>query len=122
MAGSIKWFVYTTDQGDDFAIKRDESNTEAVNGGTQDFPATPPTQNAVPSNIKPRHLVYSNTDRTITRYVTALTQAIFNNAETGAPTITDAVSAQTLILFRKVGEVVSLPFGADTGLNDGDAT
>lgn len=122
MAGSVKWFVYTTDSGDDFAIKRDESNTEAVNAGTQDFPAVPPTQYALPRNVKPRELVYSNAARTITRKVVALTAAIFGNAETGAPTITDQVSGETLTLFRKEGEIIALPFGVDTGLIDGDAT
>lgn len=122
MAGSIKWFVYTTDAGDDFAIKLDESNTEGVNGGTQDFPAVATVQYALPRNVKPRTLIYQNTDRTITRRVVALTQAIFGGAITGAPTLTDAVSGQTLSLFRQVGEELSLPFGADTGLDDGDAT
>lgn len=122
MVGSIKFFVYTTDGGDDFAIKLDESNTEAVNGGTQDFPAVAPTRYALPRNVKPRTLIYSNTDRTVTRRVVALTQAIYANAVTAVPTIADASSGQTLSLFRQVGEEVSLPFGADTGLTDGDDT
>ncbi|HEY9659904.1 MAG TPA: hypothetical protein V6C65_15720 [Allocoleopsis sp.] len=122
MVGSIKFFVYTTDGGDDFAIKLDESNTEAVNGGTQDFPAVAPTRYALPRNVKPRTLIYSNTDRTVTRRVVALTQAIYSNAVTAVPSITDASSGQTLSLFRQVGEEVSLPFGADTGLTDGDDT
>lgn len=120
MAGSIKWFVYTTDSGEDFALKLDESNTEALNGGVQDFPAVAPTQFALPRNVKPRYVIYRNAAATITRKVIALTATIFGNSLTGAPTITDAVSGETLTLYRRVGEIVSLPFGADTGLTDGD--
>lgn len=122
MAGSIKWFVYTADDGEDFAYKADESNTEAVNGGTQDFPNTPPTKYALPRNVKPRTLVYRNTAGTIVRPVVALTESIFANADSAVPTIVDQVSGETLSLRRKVGEVISLPFGADTGLDDEDAT
>ena len=122
MAGSRKWFVYTTDAGDDFAISLDESNTESLNGGVQDFPNVAPTQYALPRNIKPRTVTYRNAAGTIARKVVGLTATIFGNAVTGAPTIVDQVSGETLTLYRRVGEVVSLPFGADTGLTDGDAT
>lgn len=122
MTGSVKWFVYTADDGQDFAVKRDESNTEAVNGSVQDFPATAPTKYALPRNVKPRTLVYRSTDGLIVRNVTALTQAIYNNADSAVPTFPDAISGQTLTLFRKVGETISLPFGADTGQQDGDPT
>jgi hypothetical protein len=122
MAGSIKWFVYTTDAGEDFALKLDESNTEIVNGGVQDFPDVPPTQNALPRNIKPRQLIYRSADGTVTRRVVALTQAIFANAETGRPSFTEPVNNAVVSLRRKEGEIVSLPFGVDTGLIDGDAT
>lgn len=122
MAGSRKWFVYTTDSGEDFGIQLDESNTEALNAGTQDFPNVAPTQFALPRNVKPRTVIYRNPEGTIARRVVALTPAIFGGAITGAPTMVDQVSGETLTLFRRVGEVVSLPFGADTGLTDGDDT
>ena len=37
MAGSIKNFIYTTDEGDDFVLRADESNVEAA-GGAVDLP------------------------------------------------------------------------------------
>lgn len=122
MAGSIKWFTYTADDGSDFAIKLDESNTEAVNGSTQDMPATITTKFALPRNVKPRRAFYTSTDGTITRGIVCLTVSIYNGVDAGQPTITDAVSGQTLTLKRKKGEEISLPFGADTGINDGDAS
>lgn len=123
MAGSIKHFVYTTDEGEDFALKADESNTEAVNGGTQDFPnGAPPTVYALPRNIKPRHFIYRSIDGLVTRKVYALTPAIFAGGDNAVGSFPDPVSGQTVILFRKVGEVVSYPFGNDTAQQDGDAT
>lgn len=122
MVGSVKYFVYTDDLGDDYAIKLDESNTEVVNGATQDFPDVPPTTNEIPRNVKPRYLVYSNPERTITRKVVALTQAIYNGAPTAVPSANFGAPAGTLTLFRLVGEERRLPFGADTGQTDGDDT
>lgn len=122
MAGSIKYFVYTSDSADDWALKRDESNVEAVNGAVQDFPAVPPTQFELPRNITPRYATYVSQDGTVRRNVVCLTPAIYNGIETGAPTIVDQTSGLTLSLKGKVGERIRLPFGVDTGLTDGDNT
>lgn len=121
MAGSLKWFVYTTDAGDDFAIYRDESNLEAVNAGTQDYVAATPVTYALPNNVKPRTLTYANQAGTVRRNIIALTPTIFNGVARGS-TITDAVSGQTLSFVRKNGENVRIPFAFDTGLTDGDDT
>jgi len=123
MAGSLKWLVYTTDAGVDFAILLDESNTESVNGSTQDFVDGLAIANAVPRNIKPRELFYTNATRTRTIRCVALTQAIYAGVLSGGvPTIPDPLSGQTLTLIRANGERIRLPFALDTGLTDGDAT
>jgi hypothetical protein len=123
MAGSKKWFIYTTDGGIDFAILLDESNTEAVNGSTQDLLDTSTVQLAVPRNIRPRSLFYSNTDGTRTIKCVALTPTIYTGAPVSVPTIPDPLGTGTLRLVRVRAEVLSpLPRGIDTGLNDGDAT
>lgn len=125
MAGSIKWFVYTTDAGDDYAIRLDESNTKAVNGGTQDFTTGLATKDALPRNIKPRTIFYTNQARTRTIKCVALTQTIYNGAiGGGVTTISDPIAggAATLGLIRARGEQINLPVPFDTGLIDGDET
>lgn len=121
MAGSIKWFVYTTDDGTDFAINKDESNTEFINGGTQDYPNTGTIIYALPKNVTPRQLVFRSVDGTVTRKIVALTQTIYD-AVLPASTFTDPVSGKVTYLTRKEGELVRVPIGPDTGLDDGDAT
>lgn len=125
MAGSIKWFVYTDDNGTDFAIKLDESNTEAVNGNTQDLIAGAVVPNALPRNIKPRQVRYTNAARTRTIRVTVLTPTIMSGVIAGGvPTIPDPIAGggATLGLISVKGEQRTYPIPLDTGLDDGDAT
>lgn len=121
MVGSMKWFVYTTDNGTDFAIFRDESNVEAVNAGTQDYPNAGAIQFALPSNVKPRVVTFEDASGAVRRDIVALTPAIFNGLAANT-TITDQATSLTLTYVRKKGEIVRLPRGLDTGLTDGDAT
>ena len=124
MAGSIKWFLYTDDSGADFAIKLDESNTEAVNGGTQDFLPTSTVRAGVPRNIKVRELFYANIDRTRVIRCVALTTQIYGTILGGQGTqeITDPLNplGAPLALIRANGERRVIPFGQDTGQDDGD--
>lgn len=122
MAGSLKWFAYTTDAGEDFALKLDESNTEAVNGAVQDYLNDGTVIYAVPRNVKPRYAVYANAAGTRTIKCVALTPTIYNAIPTTVQSITDPIAGGTLNLVRIRPEVISLPFGEDTGLDDGDAT
>lgn len=121
MAGSRKWFVYTSDLGQDYAINLDESNTEAVNAGTQDFPNNGTIQAALPSNIKARYLRFRSTDGRTVRKCVALTPTIFGSVGPGS-TIANPNGGGDLILSAKVGEKITVPIGPDTGLDDGDAT
>jgi hypothetical protein len=121
MSGSRKWFVYTSDLGVDYAIQLDESNTEAVNAGTQDFPNNGTIQAALPRNIKARYLRFRSPDGATVRKCVALTAAIFGNIGPGS-TIPNPNGAGDLILTAKVGEKITVPIGPDTGLNDGDIT
>lgn len=122
MAGSRKWFVYTDDIGTDFAINLDESNTEAVNGSGLGFPATGGPVEAVPRNVKPREIFYSNAARTRTIRCVALTPTIYTGAiGGGVATITDPIAGTgNLGLSRANGERRRIPTPVDTGLDDGD--
>lgn len=122
MSGSIKFFVYTTDGGLDAAIKRDESNTEAVNGGVQDYPNSGVSINELPRNIKPRYARFTSADGLVSRNVVVLTPTIFAGIPANLSSFVDSVSGQTLFLKAKYGELVSVPFGIDTAQQDGDAS
>ena len=124
MAGSKKYFVYTTDDGEDYAILADESNTEAVNGGTQDFVAGLSVKYHLPRNVRPRAAVYGNAAGTRTIRCYCLTQTIYSGVVAGTPTITDPIAGSgNLSLIRLEPEKIRLlPVEFDTGLQDGDAT
>jgi len=123
MAGSLKWFIYTTDRGDDFALKLDESNTEALNGANQDFLNNATTVYALPRNITPRKVFYASADGSRVISCVALTTTIYDAAPTANRTITDPIAgAGDLSIVRIRGEKITLPFGQDTGITDGDDT
>ena len=119
MSGSMKWFEYTTDLGQTFNIRLDESNTEAVNGATGDTGEPPASIFALPRNVKPRHLIYVSADGLYTRKIVALTPATYAAAP---PNIAAAASVPALNLRRTRGESINAAFGFDTGLLDGDVT
>lgn len=122
MAGSKKFFVYTADDGIEFGILLDESNTEAVNGGTNDVLSGSTLKYQIPRNLKPRRLIYQNSAGTRTVSCVALSQTIYSSAYTSVSTIPDPItSGTTLALVRIEPERIrNLPKGGDSGLNDGD--
>lgn len=124
MAGSLKWHVYTDDVGETWGLFLDESNTEAVNGESSDY-ASGNLPNALPRNVKPREVFYTNAERTRTIRVVVMTQTVYNGViQGGVPTIPDPIAGgtATLGLIRGNGERRRLPVPLDTGLTDGDAS
>lgn len=117
MAGSLRGFPYTADDATSWALLRDESNVESVNGAGN--PLTAAQKYKAPSNLRVRTATYANADGTIRRTVPVLTPAIFA-ALTPASTITDQVSGDLLRLRFTQGERVSLLPLTDTALDDGD--
>lgn len=125
MAGSVKWFVYTDNNANIFALKADESNVEAVMGTTGDYiAASSAIRYALPSNLSPRYAVYGNVDRTRTIKIPVLTAAAYNSLLVDTPTITDPIGGvDALNLIQQIPERVTvLPQAGDTGLIDGDLT
>lgn len=124
MAGSKKYFVYTANNGQEFALLADESNTEALNAGTQDYADGVSILYELPRNLRPRYAEYANATKTRKVRCYALTAAIFTGAATGVPTITDPIAGTgTLSLVKLEPERLKrLPIALDTGLTDGDAS
>lgn len=124
MAGSKKYFVYTANDGTDFALLADESNTEAVNAGTQDYADGVNILYELPKNLRPRYVEYANATNTRRIRCYALTATIFAGVATGVPTITDPISGTGTLSLRKLEpeKLKRLPIALDTGLTDGDAT
>ena len=121
MAGSLKWFTYTSDDGTNWAIFADESNWEGANGA---IGLGAPLNQVFkpPSNLKPRYAVYGNVDGTRSIKVVITNQAIYNALDS-ADTIPDQLAGggATLSLIRKRPELIGpIPSVFDTGLNDGD--
>lgn len=119
MAGSLRFFKYTADDGSTFAALRDESNVEAINPGVAGI-ITPAEKYKIPSNLKPRSAVYVDLTGRIRREIIVLTADAFAALDATTP-ITDQVSGETLRLKFTKGERISLPALSDTALNDGDA-
>lgn len=118
MAGSLKFFTYTADDGETFALFRDESNIEAANSGGAIL-ITTAVKYKVPSNLRPRTAVFVDLTGRIRRDVVILNPTAYA-ALTQASTIVDQVSGETLRLKKLKGEEVTLPTLNDTALNDGD--
>lgn len=116
MAGSMKFFEYTTDSGDTFALFADESNVELA-GGAVDLGSGSIIQYELPRNVKPRYARFRSADGLVTRKCYLCTTGSAINDP-----ITDPVSGLSLSLVAVVSEQTTFPSGIDTGLLDGDAT
>lgn len=120
MPGSNKYFVYTCDEingGQSFALKRDESNLEAVNGSEGDYTGDPVLLYELPRNIKPRRANYANSVRRTS--IVILDPAIEPPATIADPVV---AGAGTMNLLSVTGEYLRRPVAADTGQTDSDAT
>lgn len=116
MVGSRKFFTYTTDAGDSFALSADESNVELAGGGI-DLTGGASLLYELPRNVKPRYARYRSADGLVIRKAYLCTVG-------AVPTtpITDPSSGLSLDLSAIVAEQVTFPTGVDTGLIDGDAS
>lgn len=129
MAGSIKEMLYTSDTGERWLVKVDESNGEVFN--FDDFTGVEPfDQNGVPPGAAMRYVNWRSDSGQLTRkfWVGKPNSAAF--VEGGAVTVA-VLNGNTAValpgnLTSAVGEKRRLPnvstAGEDTGLNDGDNT
>lgn len=121
MAGSNKWFLYTADNGTNYALYMDESNGEAVSN--IDLTDANFVSHAVPRNISPRYSMYVNEEARISRKIYHSTIALYNDAPATIAAV-DYRDGSTITLTRKGprGERLRFPTAADTGQLDGDDT
>lgn len=123
MAGSIKFFKYTTNGGINYAIKMDESNGEAI-GNTDlvdaDLPIT-----ELPKGIIARYVLYRSADGLTTRRIPVTANNVDLTALPATITVASPiVAAAGIVLLRQslVGEIQKPVIAVDTAQLDGDAT
>ena len=114
MAGSIKWMVYTTDQGEALAVKCDESNGNLA--GFQDYEAGSGAAEVMPRGFKMRgvNLISENGLARRRLHVGSVTNGLFTGDTAGVAL--NGIQYQVTSTF---GEKRPRPFALDTALNDG---
>lgn len=119
MAGSIKWMVYASDSGQQYAARVDESNGEAT--GFADITAANTGLPQMPRSMKMRYVNGVRVDGgvEIKRRIKFGTIAAMNAAVV-AGSVTLADGTYSVRSFR--GERSAVVFALDTSQNDGDDT
>lgn len=113
MSGSIKWMLYTSDAGTEYAVQVDESNGEA--GGFDDY--TGAGEPVLPRGFKMRYVnAISATGIARKFYIGKPDNVLLT---TGGTITVDTVAYE---VSSKRGEQFRLPRAADSGQTDGDAT
>lgn len=114
MAGSIKWMIYTTDQGTKYAVKQDESNGTLF--GFDDFTPEDVGVQVLPRGFRMRRVnLKSNTGET-TRSVSAgkPTAGLYAGTD-----LTVSLNGIPYTVTSTTGERATRPYAIDTGLTDG---
>lgn len=119
MAGSSRKFSYTSDDGNEYNIFRDESNTEALNENAE----LPTGGNSLPDYYEPRYaLLVATENSAIRRKITILSPETFQSLN-GSTSYNLAVVGAEPLAFKissLIGEKRMRLINADTGQDDGD--
>ncbi|MEB3282366.1 MAG: hypothetical protein VKK42_25960 [Lyngbya sp.] len=127
MAGSLKWFIYTTDTGNNMGHFMDEDWGELM--GNTDVTTDPSGLYGIPMNLEPRYALYrSNSGARQLKVVVGdntatsdtLPQTITVDATNGE--VSEQATDNTFYLSTLIGERYRPVIAVDTGLIDGDAT
>ena len=125
MAGSLRKFVYTSDDGTQYQIKRDESNVEILNASSDQEDGVPSgTVGNLPSGYTCRYaILYMVANPQIKRTVPVLSHDVFSQL-TGATDYSLQIVGAANSNFRissLIGERREGLTNNDTGQNDGDS-
>lgn len=121
MAGSIKWVLYRSDDGADYAVSMDESNSIA--GGFTDAPAFV-AQKELPKGRKMRYVNVQDPETGVRRklYLGTPNNPLKNGGKVSLPLYSaKSVAMKDFVVQSYRGEQARKVFGNDTGLNDGTA-
>lgn len=125
MAGSLRPFVYSSDDGNQYKIVRDESNTESLNATSQQEDGVPSGDTgAYPMGFETRYaLLYQVSNPNIKRKVTILSQEVFGTltASTDYSLAVVGNTAQNFRISALIGERRTRLTNSDTGQDDGDS-
>lgn len=121
MAGSLKWMVYMTDSGQQYAVWIDESNGKA--GGFLDM-SNGVTLQTLPRGIKMRYVNTVNAETGVRRriYLGKPDNPLKNGGTVQLPLYSgNTATMKPFAVSSYRAEKRRTPYGQDTGLNDGDA-
>lgn len=120
MAGSLRWFNYTSDRGTTYAVFLDESNSKGVGtpGGAL-FPTVFAVQPQLPKGVTMRYLnCFLSTDNTQKRRFWVGTVAAFTALSDGGSILAGGL---TWNVSSARGEKQRSAYVGDTGQTDGTA-
>jgi hypothetical protein len=119
MSGSRRWFQYTDDQGRDFAVELDESNSESNLDGIRLMGDIDGSEILLPGRLNMRYVnTISRDNALIRRKFFVGVVALFNSIESADSISDDGVIYK--ILSRR-GERAAFPNPVDTAQIDGDS-
>jgi hypothetical protein len=125
MSGSLTWRTYTGDNGTQYSVFRDESNSESVasTGVAPLLGAFVVGAPGLPATIKQRYVNTSlSTNSAIKKRFVIGTVSAFGAIVAGTTITENTTPAQVWNVTGKVGERQRIPTSVDTGQTDGDAT
>jgi hypothetical protein len=124
MSGSLRFFKYEDDRGNEWALRADESNTEGVQGAQIPVDTAIASLDILPKNIKPRYARLVDSSGRTSKNVVVLSPTRFGAIAADFTLDVDSPTGSntpiTLNLRELVGERRTSPVVTDTALNDGD--
>lgn len=127
MAGSLKYFVYTTDTNNDFGILQDEDWGELMSN--PDVATNPAGVYGLPRNLEPRYATYRSVSGKRSVRIVISDPAVSTDDLPSTLVVTpargessDDADDNAMYLSALKGEQYTPIIAIDTGIQDGDAT